>query len=91
MRSTPAAVVARVSCVPLPPCPQKIGLHAAILYVKPFAHMFKVSPLSKADWVMVLAFSLPVLLLEELLKLLHRMMPSGRRATSTTTAPRRAL
>jgi len=52
----------------------QVGLHSAILYVPQLAEMFRVRPLSKEDWKVVLAWSAPVLILEELLKLVHRVI-----------------
>jgi len=48
------------------------ALHFVILYVDIMATVFQVTPLSFAQWVTVLKFSLPVLLLDELLKFVAR-------------------
>lgn len=44
------------------------GLHFVILYVDVMATVFQVTPLSIAQWMTVLKFSIPVILLDELLK-----------------------
>merc|ERR1711962_1870298 len=45
------------------------ALHFVILYVEIMATVFQVTPLSVAQWITVMKFSLPVILLDELLKL----------------------
>lgn len=42
-----------------------LGLHAVILYVPFLADVFSIVPLSLNEWLLVLAYSLPVILLEE--------------------------
>lgn len=42
-----------------------LGLHAVILYVPFLANIFSIVPLSLNEWLLVLAYSLPVILLEE--------------------------
>jgi Ca2+-transporting ATPase len=49
-------------------------LHLGVLYTKPLARIFQMAPLSKADWLTVAAFAGPLVLLEELLKLVARVM-----------------
>ncbi|KAI8469125.1 MAG: hypothetical protein J3K34DRAFT_454251 [Monoraphidium minutum] len=49
-----------------------LGLHCLILYVPPLAAIFSIVPLSLAEWGLVLAFALPVILLDEILKMLGR-------------------
>lgn len=51
-------------------------LHCIILYT-PLAQIFGVCPLDEHDWVLVAAFSLPVLLLDELLKYISRQRSSS--------------
>ena len=46
-------------------------LHCIILYT-PLAQIFGVCPLDGHDWLLVAAFSLPVLILDELLKYISR-------------------
>merc|ERR1719430_2902567 len=48
------------------------GLHFVILYVDVLNVVFNISPLTVDQWVVVLKFSLPVLLLDELLKFVAR-------------------
>ncbi|KAK8444243.1 hypothetical protein SEVIR_9G104200v4 [Setaria viridis] len=53
-------------------------LHVAVLYIEPLAALFSVSPLSWAEWKVVLYLSFPVILIDEVLKLFSRS-PRGRR------------
>jgi len=48
------------------------GLHFVILYVDFLNIVFNITPLSLEQWIVVLKFSLPVLLLDELLKFVAR-------------------
>jgi len=50
------------------------GMHFVILYVDFLADMFNVTPLSWGEWKVVLAFSLPVVLIDEVLKFIGRRM-----------------
>merc|ERR1712060_303872 len=50
------------------------GMHFVILYVDFLADMFNVMPLSWKEWKVVLAFSLPVILIDEVLKFAGRRM-----------------
>jgi len=49
-----------------------IGLHVLILYVPVFAAVFSIVPLSYNDWVLVMIFSVPVILIDEVLKMFGR-------------------
>jgi len=49
-------------------------LHVGVLYVPQLASLFQLAPLTKADWKMVAAWSLPLVLLEEVLKYFGRML-----------------
>ncbi|XP_018023060.1 calcium-transporting ATPase sarcoplasmic/endoplasmic reticulum type isoform X2 [Hyalella azteca] len=49
-----------------------LTLHFFILYVDILATVFQVQPLTSAQWVAVLKISMPVILLDEVLKLLAR-------------------
>jgi len=49
------------------------GLHFVILYVPVLASVFSIVPLTFNDWMLVLAFSFPVILIDEVLKLVGRM------------------
>merc|ERR1739844_231511 len=48
------------------------GLHFVILHVEFLAVVFQITPLSFAQWMVVMKFSLPVILLDELLKWVAR-------------------
>ena len=48
------------------------GLHFVILYVPVLAQVFSIVPLTWNDWMVVLAFSFPVILIDEALKLVGR-------------------
>ncbi|KAJ7966509.1 Calcium-transporting ATPase [Quillaja saponaria] len=47
-------------------------LHVLILYVPPLSALFSVTPLSWADWRVVLYLSFPVIIIDEVLKFLSR-------------------
>ncbi|KAM1022055.1 hypothetical protein EV2_044184 [Malus domestica] len=47
-------------------------LHILILYVHPLSILFSVTPLSWADWTVVLYLSFPVIIIDEVLKFLSR-------------------
>ncbi|TKY74962.1 Calcium-transporting ATPase 3, endoplasmic reticulum-type [Spatholobus suberectus] len=47
-------------------------LHILILYVRPLSVLFSVTPLSWADWTVVLYLSLPVIVIDEVLKFFSR-------------------
>lgn len=49
------------------------GLHFVILYVPFLASIFSIVPLTFNDWMLVLAFSVPVIVVDELLKCVGRM------------------
>jgi Ca2+-transporting ATPase len=44
----------------------------AIIYVPAFAAMFSIVPLTYNDWILVIAWSVPVILIDEVLKLFGR-------------------
>ncbi|DBA00203.1 TPA: hypothetical protein N0F65_007828 [Lagenidium giganteum] len=48
------------------------GMHFVILYVPALAKTFSVTPLDLNEWLVVLAFSLPVILIDEVLKFVGR-------------------
>lgn len=48
------------------------GLHFLILYVPTLATTFSIVPLSVNEWMLVLAFALPVVLIDEVLKFVGR-------------------
>jgi len=63
-----------------------LALHFVILYVDFFAKIFKVAPLNVDEWLAVLMFSFPVILLDEILKLITRH--SGRYRTENAKKAR---
>lgn len=48
------------------------GLHFLILYVPVLAEIFSIVPLSLNEWLLVLLYSLPVILIDEVLKFIGR-------------------
>merc|ERR1719443_1860171 len=48
------------------------ALHFVILYVDVLAQIFKVKPLDFQEWMLVLKFSFPVILIDEILKVFGR-------------------
>jgi len=50
------------------------GMHFVILYVDFLADMFKVTPLDWGEWMLVMGFSLPVIIIDEILKYVGRQM-----------------
>jgi Ca2+-transporting ATPase len=59
-----------------------VGIHMVVLYLPMANRIFEVVPLSGHDWVMVLAFSMPVLLIDEILKFFGRRTPEFLAATT---------
>ncbi|XP_031426733.1 sarcoplasmic/endoplasmic reticulum calcium ATPase 2 [Clupea harengus] len=49
-----------------------MSLHFLILYVEPLPVIFQITPLDVAQWVIVVKISLPVILLDEVLKFVSR-------------------
>jgi len=49
-----------------------IGLHMVILYIPVFAQIFSIVPLTLNDWAVVMVFSLPVIIIDEVLKMFGR-------------------
>merc|ERR1712196_666058 len=50
-----------------------IGIHLIILYVPMFNPVFNVCYLTQHDWMIVMAFSFPVILIDEILKFFGRI------------------
>ena len=50
-----------------------IVLHIMIVYVPWFATIFGIAPMNKAEWILVMAFSTPVIFVDEILKVFGRM------------------
>jgi Ca2+-transporting ATPase len=57
-----------------------IGMHLVILYIPVLAGIFGVVPLDEHDWVLVAAFSFPVIFIDEVLKFIGRH--SSKKATA---------
>lgn len=55
------------------------GLHFLILYIPFLANIFGIVPLSVNEWLLVLAVSLPVILIDEVLKFVGRRMSERQR------------
>lgn len=51
-----------------------IGTHLLILYVPVFASIFDIAPLDFNEWMLVMYFSAPVVLIDEVLKFIGRIM-----------------
>jgi len=49
-----------------------MGLHCMILYIEPLPAIFNICPLNSTEWIMVFAISVPVMLLDEVLKYIAR-------------------
>ena len=48
--------------------------HFMILYIPPLATVFSVAPLTWREWKLVLMFSFPVIVIDEVLKVVGRLM-----------------
>eukprot|EP00928_Gymnodinium_smaydae_P037130 TRINITY_DN25819_c0_g5_i1.p1 TRINITY_DN25819_c0_g5~~TRINITY_DN25819_c0_g5_i1.p1 ORF type:complete len:1039 (+),score=284.02 TRINITY_DN25819_c0_g5_i1:96-3212(+) len=60
--------------------------HLLILYIPVFAKIFGVCPLNVHDWGLVLLFSFPVILIDEVLKLIGRMHSASARSAKNKQA-----
>merc|ERR1712196_706782 len=60
-----------------------VGIHMIVLYLPVMNNIFSVCPLSVYDWIMVMAFSMPVLLIDEMLKFVGRILPEDGKRRST--------
>ncbi|CAD7935080.1 unnamed protein product [Amoebophrya sp. A25] len=61
------------------------GIHMIILYIRQLNPIFSVVPLDKHDWMLVLAFSFPVILIDEVLKLFGRLTAETTRSKVVDT------
>eukprot|EP00932_Pfiesteria_piscicida_P016046 SRR837773.2990.p2 GENE.SRR837773.2990~~SRR837773.2990.p2 ORF type:complete len:750 (-),score=265.55 SRR837773.2990:119-2134(-) len=59
-------------------CMGSILVHFVVLYVPVLADIFNVCPLDQHDWMLVMAFSVPVVLIDEVLKFFGRRQQSIR-------------
>ncbi|KAJ8768823.1 hypothetical protein K2173_023727 [Erythroxylum novogranatense] len=66
------------------------GLHFLILYVPFLAQIFGIVPLSLNEWLLVLAVSLPVILIDEVLKFIGRQNSAVRPSSSSRSSKRKA-
>ncbi|KAG2320166.1 hypothetical protein Bca52824_013379 [Brassica carinata] len=66
------------------------GLHFVILYVPFLAQVFGIVPLSLNEWLLVLAVSLPVILIDEVLKFVGRLTSGYRYSTRVPSAKQKA-
>jgi Ca2+-transporting ATPase len=55
------------------------GLHFLIMYVPFLAAIFSIVPLTQGDWALVVAFSMPVIFIDEALKFVGRQMNESER------------
>ncbi|CAD7924326.1 unnamed protein product [Amoebophrya sp. A120] len=62
------------------------GIHMIILYITALNPVFSVVPLDQHDWFLVLAFSFPVILIDEILKFFGRMTTAVDRRARTIKA-----
>jgi Ca2+-transporting ATPase len=61
-----------------------IGIHFLVLYIPWLAKIFAVMPLTTHDWKLVMAFSFPVIIIDEILKVFGRILnrtPSSKEKT----------
>jgi Ca2+-transporting ATPase len=56
-----------------------LSLHALILYIPFLANIFGIVPLSFNEWLLVMAVSVPVILIDEVLKFIGRRMAERQR------------
>jgi Ca2+-transporting ATPase len=61
-----------------------IGIHFVVLYVPWLTKIFSVMPLTVHDWKLVMAFSFPVIIIDEILKIFGRMFNSTAAAKAKT-------
>lgn len=59
-------------------CGASIGVHFAVLYQPFLTKVFAVTPLDAHDWTLVMAFSVPVIIIDEVLKFFGRQLNARR-------------
>jgi Ca2+-transporting ATPase len=59
-------------------CVTSIGVHFAVLYQPFLTRVFSVTPLDLHDWMLVMAFSVPVIFIDEVLKFFGRQLNARR-------------
>ncbi|KAK6943719.1 Cation-transporting P-type ATPase, C-terminal [Dillenia turbinata] len=64
------------------------GLHFLILYVPFLAQVFNIVPLSFNEWLLVIVVSFPVILIDEVLKLVGRCTNGVRSSSTWTSKPK---
>lgn len=62
-----------------------MGLHFVILYIPMLADIFSIVPLSLNEWALVMLFSSPVILIDEILKFVGRRIVN--KPTTFTITP----
>merc|ERR1712224_863570 len=62
-------------------CMGSVLVHFVILYVPVLARIFAVAPLDWHEWMLVMAFSFPVILIDEVLKFCARMRFKGKKVS----------
>jgi P-type Ca2+ transporter type 2C len=60
-----------------------VTLHCVILYIPIFNKIFGIMPLDAKEWVLVLIFSVPVVLIDEIIKFYARLTSPKRRKVKT--------
>ena len=63
-----------------------IAAHLLILYIPPLASIFSVAPLTWREWKLVLWFSFPVIIIDELMKIIGRIMNGRKRVVQVDEA-----
>merc|ERR1712194_924302 len=63
-------------------CMGSVGVHFVVLYVPFLAKIFSVCPLDRHDWELVMAFSFPVIIIDEILKFFGRQQNNKRRVAA---------
>jgi len=67
-------------------CAVSLGLHCLILYVPALASVFSIVPLTGGEWALVALVSLPVILLDEILKFVGRSVVAPAQARARRAA-----